>query len=399
MKTKVNEIPLVGPKGRRELLNKVNELEKKVLELEQDASSSDSESEPAELTTDDILNVLTPDDILDAVAQKEYLTFEAVGDSTPVYFVAETYEDDEEDEYEVDRTIEVSTDCINWTTKTSSEDETLLATLNTGEKLYIRGTNTSFAITEWATDEIKAAYFKTNKDVYVYGNIMSLLVGDKILSNYYYYVSPEDCTFAKLFYGVGEYLHFRNDKRLALPLNMIRKYCYYKMFAGCTKITFAPKLPSIGVGDYGYCCMFEGCTSLKDAPELPAKSLGNGAYKEMFKGCTNLENAPKELPSNTVINNSSYYGMFEGCTKLTKAPKILSKRFGNNTASRMFYGCSKLSSVECHVTNKYPTSTENWLYGVSPYYGTLYVPQDSEEIWESNSPSGVPSAWSIKTLE
>lgn len=34
MKTKVNEIPLVGPKGRKELLYKIGELEKKVAAFE-----------------------------------------------------------------------------------------------------------------------------------------------------------------------------------------------------------------------------------------------------------------------------------------------------------------------------------------------------------------------------
>lgn len=34
MKTKVNKVPLVGPKGRKELLYKIDELEKKVAALE-----------------------------------------------------------------------------------------------------------------------------------------------------------------------------------------------------------------------------------------------------------------------------------------------------------------------------------------------------------------------------
>lgn len=34
MKTKVNEVPLVGPRGRRELLDRIVELEKKIIELE-----------------------------------------------------------------------------------------------------------------------------------------------------------------------------------------------------------------------------------------------------------------------------------------------------------------------------------------------------------------------------
>lgn len=40
MKTKINEIPLVGPRGRKELLDKISELEKKVLELEQSGSGN-----------------------------------------------------------------------------------------------------------------------------------------------------------------------------------------------------------------------------------------------------------------------------------------------------------------------------------------------------------------------
>lgn len=40
MKTKVNEVTLVGPRGRKELLNRINELEEKVLELEQSSSGN-----------------------------------------------------------------------------------------------------------------------------------------------------------------------------------------------------------------------------------------------------------------------------------------------------------------------------------------------------------------------
>ena len=35
MKTKTNKVPLVGPRGRRELLDRIGELEKKVIELAQ----------------------------------------------------------------------------------------------------------------------------------------------------------------------------------------------------------------------------------------------------------------------------------------------------------------------------------------------------------------------------
>lgn len=44
MKTKVNKVPLVGPRGRRELLDRIEELEKKVIELEQESSGNSTVS-------------------------------------------------------------------------------------------------------------------------------------------------------------------------------------------------------------------------------------------------------------------------------------------------------------------------------------------------------------------
>lgn len=40
MKTKVNEVPLVGPRGRKELLDRINELEDKIIALEMQLSSN-----------------------------------------------------------------------------------------------------------------------------------------------------------------------------------------------------------------------------------------------------------------------------------------------------------------------------------------------------------------------
>jgi len=396
MKTKVNEIPLVGPKGRRELIDSINSLKERIEEVRSSIIQADFNQKDS-TKSDYIKNKpepLTADDILDAIAQKEYFTFEALSDSTSIYFVSETYEDDEDDEYEVKRNIEVSTDCINWTSKTSSEEETLLATLNAGDKLYIRGKNRSYG--DEYDDEYYASYFKTNKAVYVYGNIMSLIYGEDFLASHNS-SRTGSCTFAKLFHGVGQYLYFRNDKRLVLPLEDLDGSAYAKMFAGCTHITYVPTLPAKYARPYCYHGMFEGCTGLTEVPNLNSDYAFDGCYKEMFKNCTNLKWGPKELKAKQV-NNEAYYGMFEGCTSLHTAPKILAESFSNNSAARMFYGCSNIFSIECHVKTKTPTSTENWLYGVSSW-GYISVPKDSE-IWETDSPSGVPSGWHLnKTLE
>ena len=66
------------------------------------------------------------------------------------------------------------------------------------------------------------------------------------------------------------------------------KYCYYKMFKGCTLLTNAPSLSAITLAQNCYDSMFMNCTSLTRAPELPAITLKNDCYKEMFYGCSKL---------------------------------------------------------------------------------------------------------------
>ena len=65
-------------------------------------------------------------------------------------------------------------------------------------------------------------------------------------------------------------------------------YCYDAMFARCTSLTIAPKLPATTLVDSCYMTMFQGCTSLTTAPELPATTLAEYCYYYMFDGCTNL---------------------------------------------------------------------------------------------------------------
>lgn len=48
MKTKVNEVPLVGPRGRKELLDKINELEEKISKIEK------------EVPKQHVINILSP---------------------------------------------------------------------------------------------------------------------------------------------------------------------------------------------------------------------------------------------------------------------------------------------------------------------------------------------------
>ena len=65
--------------------------------------------------------------------------------------------------------------------------------------------------------------------------------------------------------------NIKSAEHLILPAtDLSRNYsCYKSMFANCTSLEIAPKLPATTVAPYVYAGMFANCTSLKIAPELP----------------------------------------------------------------------------------------------------------------------------------
>jgi hypothetical protein len=60
------------------------------------------------------------------------------------------------------------------------------------------------------------------------------------------------------------------------------------MFAGCTSLTTAPKLPATTLVKGCYYFMFSRCESLTSAPELPAAKLADNCYAWMLQRCPNL---------------------------------------------------------------------------------------------------------------
>jgi hypothetical protein len=61
----------------------------------------------------------------------------------------------------------------------------------------------------------------------------------------------------------------------------IPDYCFRNLF-NTSRITSAPILDSIVVGENGYHYMFSKCYYLITAPELPATQIGKSAYAGMF---------------------------------------------------------------------------------------------------------------------
>ena len=227
----------------------------------------------------------------------QYLTIESESNNNTIYWkVNSGYTSSA-------KTISVSTDNgATWTAKTATSGGTAIATLNTGEKVLLKGEN--------------AAYYRNSFDSYdggftykVYGNIMSLISGDSFTSAT---TLSEDYTFAQLFSNSSGLTDASN---LVLPATTLVNYCYFGMFFGCTSLTEAPSiLPATTLADWCYMSMFRVCTSLTTAPELPATTLGYGCYYAMFYNSTSLTTAP-ELPAAT-LTSRCYETMFSGCTSL-----------------------------------------------------------------------------------
>lgn len=176
---------------------------------------------------------------------KNYLTIEATQDSTAVSFMCS--------DISIAKTIEVSTDGETWTEKTSSTSGTALATLNTGEKLYLRGENAAYGDTNGMN-----AFF-ADKPSYLYGNIMSLIGGE----NFEELDSVGEAAFANLFDGSnGAWVLSKADEPLVLPALTLGTACYLGMFYNQNLMTTAPELPATTLAVSCYQDMFNGCTSL-----------------------------------------------------------------------------------------------------------------------------------------
>ncbi len=210
--------------------------------------------------------------------------------------------------------------------------------------------------------------FTTDKPVYIYGDIMSLICDNsynkktELASNAFRYAFKNT-----------DKIDIPAGRPLILSASTLGSYCYNQMFYGCTSLTRAPELQTTLSADipvHAYSYMFQGCTSLVSAPEMPSgRSVGNNGYQGMFKnctaltsvpasiegtsggqvcnemflGCTSLANAPA-LPS-TSVGNQGYYKMFSGCTSLLQAPDLPATSIGASGYREMFYGCTSLVSA------------------------------------------------------
>ena len=396
MKTKVNEIPLVGPKGRSELIKKMNEINE-VNKNTNDKLKALENANGKFKVLEDIMGITLDPDLDEKYYQ--YFTIEATQDGTKVYFRQSSYAVD-------DRIsplkVEVSTDDgETWTEVTAAPASNnvpgaVLAELDEGDKVLIRGRNEAYGYySEWNYVASENCNFWANAPCYVYGNIMSLVGGDDFAR----IRKVKEFAFTYFFSDINGNLNWswvlsKDDNDLILPATTLAEYCYQYMFYNCTGLTTAPELPATTLAGHCYESMFSYCTSLATAPaELPAMTLVNDCYYSMFRGCTSLTATPK-LPATTLAENC-YKVMFAGCTSLINAPELPATTLVNDCYRGMFTGCTNLAYIKAMFTTTPGTSyTTDWVKNVK---GTGTFVKNSAATWNVTGNNGVPTGWTVET--
>ena len=305
-----------------------------------------------------------------------YLTFEALEDEVQILFVEPRNES---------WFLYASTDNgKHWTEYESSSSGTVMGTLNTGEKLLVKGYNSNMK-GRYSSGRIQSTGLNS-----VYGNTMSLIYGDDFKGVTEF---PQDSN-SNLISLFGGNLGLVSAENLILPSTVLTTYCYANLFTGCTNLVNAPLLlPATELASDCYSNMFYNCTSLTTTPELPATTLASSCYYQMFYNCTSLTTVP-ELPV-TTLASGCYEKMFYGCSNITTAPVLPATELVSYCYGGMFQGCSNLNYIKAMFTTTPSTNyTSNWVSGIASS-GTFV--KNSAATWTTTGVNGIPSGWTVET--
>lgn len=235
--------------------------------------------------------------------ERQYLTIESLEDNNAIGWKSNN---------STTKTIEWSTDKSTWTSVTSSTSGESLTSLNTGDKLYLRGNNNAYGAT-WST----WSYFTSTKTFNVYGNIKSLVYGDNFDNNNFPNASTN---FWRMFMNT----HVVDASNLILP-SQVRSTMYVLMFGSCTSLIAPPVIPNASAYQ-SYNSMFYGCTSLTTGPVIYANP-GQQSYANLFDGCTSLSSVTvyaTDLGPNGFgnwMNNVAPTGTFTKKAEMTLFPE------------------------------------------------------------------------------
>lgn len=252
--------------------------------------------------------------------------------------------------------LEYSNDNQFFSTTASTSDpqtgEVLSFTLPANGRLYLRGSNDTFAVGNIISDEshkysidvaIKYWSFNCNVRHSLEGNLMALLNDDTGVT--------ENFELAGL---------FENDDMLREVADSVlsSEYIPYGAYAFLFRQTQdtpyglekMPKIDAQEIGPWGCYYMFENAT-FETATEIPALTLDSGACYAMFASSKHLTGMTSPIP-NASGNWYTWSAMFHGCTALTKAPEILVDHACPRSMMHMFGGCSSLvNPPEMHLSD------------------------------------------------
>jgi hypothetical protein len=257
----------------------------------------------------------------------------------------------------------------------------------------------------------KVSMFSGTCDYEVYGNVMSLLYSDDFQEQ----TELKDTnSFRSLFYGQSKLIDAQN---LILNAEILKDYCYHRMFQNCTSLKTLPELPATKLAIYCYANMFQNCTSLNIMPilsattvkdysyhamflntaieevdSLPATTLGVACYKQMFENCKELRAVKEMLAIN--LADDCYWSMFRNCSSLTEIPVLPATKLTYQCYRFMFSSCNKLNKITMLATDISAVNClQNWVEYVASS-GTFIKNPNMKSL--PRGYSGIPTGWAIQ---
>ena len=297
--------------------------------------------------------------------------WECSADYINMYFTIESLQDSNQIKMQRGKTPNNPTlsysldDGETWTTTTISGTVTF-GTINTGQKIIFKGTNTKFA-SAWDTYN----YFNATKQFKVYGNIMSLINGDDFKTNYEFNSSTtHHCA------GLFRTTYLVDASNLILPALTIYSSSYNGMFRGATALQHGPQMLAttpISTGTEHCSSMFEECINLEEPIEINFTTLAKQCCFRMF--CMNRKSKITT-------------------PKMTKSPILRCQTAAEDCYKEMFVGNGNLNEITCLLTTS-TGGTTDWVKYAGAATGTFYK-SPLKNDWPQNSVSGVPSGWTVE---
>ena len=221
---------------------------------------------------------------------KEYFTIQSLADNNTITF--NKWIDNGEWNNMPDKPIKYSKDLNTWTDISFVYGYKNKIVLNRGEKLYLKGNNSTYGrrVSTSRYDYDAYAQILADKKIDVMGNIMSLVYGDNFINNN---TIESSYTFLKLFKGNTKLV---NAKDLILPATTLTDHCYSSMFGNCGALTTAPELPATTLAEDCYSYMFYNSYKLNYIKAMFTTTPSSAYTSDWLSGVS---------PTGTFVKNSA----------------------------------------------------------------------------------------------